>query len=90
MGVGVKPFLLLLFLQIHAITAIRDKIPCIENDKFYRNPNRQEQINYRTGSNQITVVAFQSVQLAQALFLQKNQMLQNVFLISVTLSPEPQ
>ena len=27
--------------------------------------------------NQITVVAFQSVQLAQALFLQKNQTLQN-------------
>ena len=38
-----------------------------------------------TDSNQITVVAFQSVQLAQASFLQKNQMLQNVFLISVTL-----
>ena len=30
-------------------------------------------------SNQIRVVAFQSVQLAQASFLQKNQMLQNVF-----------
>ena len=38
-----------------------------------------------TDSNQITVVAFQSVQLAQASFLQKNQMLQNGFLISVTL-----
>jgi hypothetical protein len=38
-----------------------------------------------TISNQITVVAFQSVQLAQASFLQKNQMLQNVFLISETL-----
>ena len=36
-------------------------------------------------SNQITVVAFQSVQLAQASFLQKNQTLQNVFLISVML-----
>ena len=36
-------------------------------------------------SNQITVVAFQSVQLAQALFLQKNQTFQNGFLISVTL-----
>ena len=36
-------------------------------------------------SNQITVVAFQSVQLAQASFLQKNQTLQNRFLISVTL-----
>ena len=36
-------------------------------------------------SNQITVVAFQPVQLAQASFLQKNQTLQNVFLISVTL-----
>ena len=35
--------------------------------------------------NQITVVAFQPVQLAQASFLQKNQMLQNVLLISVTL-----
>ena len=32
-----------------------------------------------TDSNQITVVAFQSVQLAQAWFLQKNQTLQNVF-----------
>ena len=31
------------------------------------------------GSNQITVVAFQPVQLALASFLQKNQMLQNVF-----------
>ena len=36
-------------------------------------------------SNQITVVAFQPVQLAQASFLQKNPTLQNVFLISVTL-----
>ena len=36
-------------------------------------------------SNQITVVAFQSVQLAQASFLQKNQMLQNGFLIAATL-----
>ena len=36
-------------------------------------------------SNQITVVAFQSVQLAQTSFLQKNQMLQNVFLISAML-----
>ena len=35
--------------------------------------------------NQITVVAFQSVQLAQDSVLQKNQTLQNVFLISVTL-----
>ena len=35
-------------------------------------------------SNQITVVAFQPVQLAQAWFLQKNQMLQNGFLIFVT------
>ena len=41
---------------------------------------------YLLVSNQITVVAFQPVQLAQASFLQKkNQMLQNVFLISVTL-----
>ena len=38
-----------------------------------------------TDSNQITVVAFQSVQLAQASFLQKNQMLQNGFLITATL-----
>ena len=30
-------------------------------------------------SNQITVVVFQTVQLAQASFLQKNQVLQNVF-----------
>ena len=30
-------------------------------------------------SNQITVVALQPVQLTQASFLQKNQMLQNVF-----------
>ena len=37
------------------------------------------------GSNQVAVVAFQPVQLAQASFLQKNQMLQNLFLISVTL-----
>ena len=36
--------------------------------------------------NQIMVVAFQSVQLAQASFLQKkNQTLQNVLLISVML-----
>ena len=35
--------------------------------------------------NQITVVAFQPVQLGQASFLQKNQTLQNVFLMSVTL-----
>ena len=37
-----------------------------------------------TVGNQITVVAFQPVQLAQVSFLQKNQTLQNVFLISVT------
>ena len=36
-------------------------------------------------TNQITVVAFQPVQLAQVSFLQKNQTLQNGFLISVTL-----
>ena len=35
-----------------------------------------------TDSNQITVVAFQPVQFAQASFLHKNQTLQNVFLIS--------
>ena len=35
--------------------------------------------------NQITVVTFQLVQLTQASFLQKDQKLQNVFLISVTL-----
>jgi hypothetical protein len=35
--------------------------------------------------NQITVVAFQPVNLAQASFLPKNQVLQNAFLISVTL-----
>ena len=33
----------------------------------------------RSGRNQITVVAFQPVQLAQASLLQKNQALQNVF-----------
>ena len=38
-----------------------------------------------TDSNQITVVAFQSVQLAQASFLQKTKTLQNVFFISATL-----
>ena len=38
-----------------------------------------------THTNQIMVVAFQPVQLAQVSFLQKNQTLQNVFLISVTL-----
>ena len=36
--------------------------------------------------NQIRVVAFNVPQLTQASFLQKNQTLQNVFLISVTLS----
>ena len=40
----------------------------------------------QTASNQITVVSFQPVQLAQASFLQKNRMSQNVFLIHVTLS----
>ena len=38
-----------------------------------------------TESNQIRVVAFSVPQLTQASFLQKNQMLQNVFLISVPL-----
>ena len=37
------------------------------------------QVQFLAESNQIMVVAFQSVQLAQASFLQKNQMLQNVF-----------
>ena len=39
----------------------------------------------RYDSNQITVVAFQPVQLAQASFLQKNQMLRNIFLIFLML-----
>ena len=43
-----------------------------------------EFLDISTYSNQITVVAFQPVQLAQAWFLQKNQMLQNGFLIFVT------
>ena len=38
-----------------------------------------------TVCNQIRVVAFNVPQLTQASFLQKNQMLQNVFLISVAL-----
>jgi hypothetical protein len=36
-------------------------------------------------SNQIYIVTFTNTQLTQASFLQKNQMLQNGFLISVTL-----
>ena len=40
-------------------------------------------IEFRT--DQITLLAFQPVQLAQASFLQKNETLQNVFLISVML-----
>ena len=51
----------------------------ILNDKDYK------KVLIKPVSNQITVVAFQSVQLTQALFLQKNQTLQNIFLISVTL-----
>jgi hypothetical protein len=43
-----------------------------------------ERLNW-PGSNQIIVVAFNVPQLTQASFLQKNQMLQNVFLISVML-----
>ena len=49
------------------------------------------QIEKRSGQggqavlNQIRVVAFNVPQLTQASFLQKNQTLQNVFLISVTL-----
>ena len=39
----------------------------------------------QNGSIQIAVVMFQPVQLAQASFLQKNQTLQNVVLISVML-----
>ena len=42
-------------------------------------------VSSSTVPNQITVVAFQSIQLAQASFLQKNQTLQNIFLISVML-----
>ena len=38
-----------------------------------------------TAVNQVRVVAFSLPQLTQASFLQKNQMLQNRFLISVTL-----
>ena len=61
---------------------------------FYENSEKKlkvsyfrvkEKVKWQPVRNQITVVAFQSVQLAQASFLQKNQTLQNVFLISVTL-----
>ena len=38
-GIEIQPlFLLLIF--CNGILALRDKVPCIENDKFYRNPNR--------------------------------------------------
>ena len=52
--------------------------PCFGRNKEYT-------VVHVTISNQVTVVAFQPVQLAQASFLQKNQTLQNVFLISVML-----
>ena len=32
--------LLLLFCLAYSIQALRDKVPCLETDKFYRNPNR--------------------------------------------------
>ena len=65
----------------------RDKFGDKFDDKFGDNFGDNLSGNLQAVvSNQITVVAFQSVLLAQASFLQKNQMLQNVFLISVTLS----
>ena len=33
-------FWLLFALGLPQIRGLRDKVPCIENDKFYRNPNR--------------------------------------------------
>ena len=45
----------------------------------------QKLINIQPKGNQIYLVTLRPRQLAQASFLQKNQTLQNVFLISVTL-----
>ena len=61
--------------------------PELYNTKVKGKMSQEIQLDYtlKSESNQITVVAFQSVQLAQASFLQKKQTLQNVFLISVTL-----
>ena len=58
-----------------------DSCPELETIYVLIRPKRNE----LPQGNQITVVAFQSVQSAHASFLQKNQMLQNVFLISVML-----
>ena len=45
----------------------------------------QHQYHYVPGGNQVRVVAVSLPQLTQASFLQKNQTLQNHFLISETL-----
>ena len=37
---GLKPIFLLGLFRASMVLALRDKVPCIETDKFYRNPNR--------------------------------------------------
>ena len=72
--------------QIKKITVMKELIHKNAIAKYFWNILKNENCSDEVPiSNQITVVAFQSVQLAQASFLQKNQTLHNVFLISVTL-----
>ena len=40
---------LLLLIPAYAVTGLREKVPCIENDKFYRNPNRDPAAIWATG-----------------------------------------
>ena len=65
----------------HLMSLVAHRIGRVE----LRTLNFEYFLLFSSGSNQITVVAFQPVQLAQASFLHKNQTLQNGFLISVTL-----
>ena len=36
-----QTILCILFAQLVAANSFRDKVPCIDNGKFYRNPNRE-------------------------------------------------
>ena len=37
---GLKLIFILGLFRASMVLALRDKVPCIETDKFYRNPNR--------------------------------------------------
>ena len=62
-----------------------ESIDIFKRPDFIFNKESMDKNMILPGSNQVRVAVFSLPQLTQALFIQKNQTLQNRFLISVTL-----